>query len=143
MVFKRNVVEDRLAFLRETLEELQRHQEIPKPEFLTNRTKRWAVEHGLHLAAEAVFDIGNHILVGHFRARAVGYDRVLTELENRRVISPELVARFEKLGGFRNILIHEYLDVDPDTVYDRLQNGLGDFEQFQREIVKWLSHLES
>lgn len=138
MVFKRNVVEERLAFLRETTAELRRHQNLSKEGFLADKTRRWAVEHGFHLAAEAIFDIGNHILVGHFSARAVPYDRVLPELQIRQVVSGELVGRFERLGGFGNILVHEYLDVDPERIYDRLQNGLEDFETFQKEIVNWL-----
>lgn len=138
MVFKKEIVGERLAFLRETLVELRRHQGISKSDFLSDKTKRWAVEHGLHLAAEAVFDIGNHILVGHFGKRAQNYDRVLRELNLSGVVSDGLVQRFERLGGFRNILVHEYLDVNPEKVFERLQEGLEDFEQFQEEIASWL-----
>ena len=142
MVFKRNVVEERLAFLRETIEELKHHQDTPKDQFLKDRGLRWIAEHGLHLAAEAIFDIGNHILVGRFKARAAGYDQVLPELMSRGVVSEELLKSFEKLGGFRNILVHEYLGVDPEKVYERLQNGLEDFVRFQREIVRWIKSLD-
>ncbi len=142
MVFKRNVVEDRLAFLRETVAELRRFQTISKSDFLRDKTRRWAVEHGLHLSAEAIFDIGNHILVGRFSARAAPYDQILPELQRRGVISADLVNQFQRLGGFRNILIHEYLDVNPEKVFDRLQNGLGDFEQFQKEIADWLGTVD-
>lgn len=141
MVFKRDVVVERLAFLKETLEELKPLQERPKEELTKNKVLRWAIEHGLHLAAEAIFDIGNHILVGHFSKRAVGYDLVLNELSQMKVISIALCTRFERLGGFRNILVHEYMKIDFDKVYERLQNGLEDFEKFIKELTNWLKSI--
>jgi uncharacterized protein YutE (UPF0331/DUF86 family) len=31
--------------------------------------------------------------------------------------------------GFRNILVHEYLDLDRRIVYEALQHGLGDLDR--------------
>jgi uncharacterized protein YutE (UPF0331/DUF86 family) len=138
MVFKKNVVETRLAFLRSTLAKLKELQKVSRDEFLEKTETQWAVEHGLHLAAEAIFDIGNHILVGYFSERAVPYDLVLETLAHKCVVSEELVQQFERLGGFRNILVHEYLSVDLAKVYERLQNGLTDLERFITEICEWL-----
>lgn len=141
MVFRKQVIEERLAFLQETVKELRRHQPVLREDFLKDKVLQWAVEHGLHLLAEAIFDIGNHILVGHFAARAVNYEKVLPALQERGVVSDKMVGHFQKLGGFRNILVHEYLDVDTEKVYERLQYGLDDFDQFRREIVAWLKNL--
>lgn len=138
MVFKQAVIEERLAFLREAVTRLKELQSIRYDDFLRQGDKQWAIEHGLHLCAEAIFDIGNHILVGRFGQRAEGYDNILQILAQKQVVSPMLAERFERLGGFRNILVHEYLTVDLRKVYDRLQNGLADFEAFAAEILQWL-----
>lgn len=138
MVFKKDVVVERLSFLQETLKELKSLRLNPKEKFSKDTILKWAVEHGLHLAAESVFDIGNHILVGHFAQRAVGYDLVLNELANMGVVSSKLAKRFEKMGGFRNVLVHEYTRIDFDKVYERLQNGLSDFEALITELISWL-----
>ena len=143
MVFKQEVVMERLVFLQETLEELKSLQKKTREELSKDKALRWAVEHGLHLAAEAMFDIGNHILVGRFSARAVGYDLVLNELTRVGVISSSLSSRFERLGGFRNILVHEYMKIDFDKVYERLQHGLNDFESFMDELKEWMKKLPS
>lgn len=139
MVFKREVVDTRLSFLRETISELKSLQSISFEDFSRKRESQWAVEHGLHLAAEAIFDIGNHILVGHFSERASPYDLILQALSRKGVVSEGLVGQFERLGGFRNILVHEYLHINLKKVYERLQQGLADFETFISEILQWLN----
>ena len=40
--------------------------------------------------------------------------------------------------GFRNVLVHEYLDIDRGIVYDVLQNRLGDIEGLRRVFAQFL-----
>ena len=40
--------------------------------------------------------------------------------------------------GFRNVLVHEYLDIDRMIVYDVLQNRLGDLEALRRVFARFL-----
>jgi uncharacterized protein YutE (UPF0331/DUF86 family) len=40
------------------------------------------------------------------------------------------------MAGFRNILVHEYLEIDRRRVFSALKNDLGDFEKFIRAITK-------
>lgn len=138
MVFKPMVVTERLAFLRTTVDELKKLSRKSRKDLLADTALKWAVEHGLHIAAEAIFDIGNHILTGLLKKRAVGYDLVVGELHKNSVVSSKMVKQFERLGGFRNILVHEYMTVDFDKVYERLQSGLVDFELFIAEITAFL-----
>lgn len=48
MVFKKNVILERLTFLRETLAELRLLKNISYDEVSQNKEKQWAIEHGLH-----------------------------------------------------------------------------------------------
>ena len=40
--------------------------------------------------------------------------------------------------GFRNILVHDYLVIDRQAVYDVLQNNLDDFEEIKKSFAKFL-----
>ena len=62
----------------------------------------------------------------------------LPMLNTVTVISGELHERLSGLGGFRNLLVHGYMDVDPSRVYDHLQGGLVDFVDFAKEIEAFL-----
>ncbi|MGH7820581.1 MAG: DUF86 domain-containing protein, partial [Candidatus Binatia bacterium] len=67
----------------------------------------WARERGLQLAAELLFDVGNHVLTAHFGVSAKDYEDVLEQLAAQGVIDTALRERFRGLGGFRNILVHD------------------------------------
>ena len=40
--------------------------------------------------------------------------------------------------GFRNTLVHEYIEIDRKIVYGVLQNGLGDIEELKRIFAQYL-----
>ncbi|MFN8642539.1 MAG: HepT-like ribonuclease domain-containing protein [Candidatus Binatia bacterium] len=74
---------------------------------------------GSQLGAEAVLDIGNHILSACFgvSARLVDHEDLVAQLFERcGVIDHALRERLRGLGGFRNILVHDYLRLDPERV---------------------------
>jgi uncharacterized protein YutE (UPF0331/DUF86 family) len=43
-----------------------------------------------------------------------------------------------RMIGFRNILVHDYLVIDRQAVYDVLQNNLDDFEEIKKSFAKFL-----
>ncbi|WP_232425396.1 HepT-like ribonuclease domain-containing protein [Pseudofrankia inefficax] len=44
--------------------------------------------------------------------------------------------------GFRNVLVHDYIQVDDDIVTGRLKD-LGDLEDFVRSIARYLAGAEA
>jgi uncharacterized protein YutE (UPF0331/DUF86 family) len=74
---------------------------------------RWAVEHGLHIAAEALFDAGSHLLSGEFQETADEYREIAPRLLARGVLSSDTAQRLESLAGFRNVLVHDYAGSRP------------------------------
>jgi uncharacterized protein YutE (UPF0331/DUF86 family) len=134
MVIRAEVLRERIAVLREAVARLRRLRE----EDLDDPVIEWAVERGLQVAAEAVFDIGNHVLAGGFSSRAPDYASVPGLLARHGVLSEDLEARLKGLAGFRNILVHDYVRVDPARVRQLLATRLGDFEAFAGAIEAWL-----
>jgi uncharacterized protein YutE (UPF0331/DUF86 family) len=99
---------------------------------------RWAVEHGLHIAAEALFDAGNHLLSGEFQETADEYREIAPRLVARGVLSRGTAQRLESLAGFRNVLVHDYATVDVRRVHAGL-GRLDDFEAFVADVEDWLA----
>jgi uncharacterized protein YutE (UPF0331/DUF86 family) len=138
MVLRREAVEKRLKELDEILKELDKHREVDSETLRRDVGQRWIIERGLIAAATIVFDVADHILAGHFGVYAETYEESLGAIKDRAVISEELYRDIKGLGGFRNILVHRYLDINPDEVFESFQKGLVVFPAFAREILAWL-----
>ena len=106
--------------------------------FHASLSQQWIIEGGLIAAASMVFDVADHILAGEFGMYAETYEESLAALHERGVISAELYAEIRGLGGFRNILIHRYLRIDPQEVLNNYNKGLRVFPRFAAEVLAWL-----
>jgi uncharacterized protein YutE (UPF0331/DUF86 family) len=135
------VIHERLRKLRQILLNLDFVREIPRQEFVASFRHYWLAERGLHLAAETIFDIGNHILASHCNVHAPDYESVLDHLGQQGVLSPGLRERLRGLGGFRNVLVHGYLEIDESRVYDSLQDETEAFDAFVEEVEAFLDRL--
>lgn len=98
----------------------------------------WAAERGLYLGADALFDIGNHILTSQYGTSSEGYQDIVEQLARQGILDSGLHQRLRGLAGFRNILVHDYLRLDPDRVLEALARAPGDFDDFARAIRRWL-----
>ena len=135
-------VRERLLRLEEVvsrLEELQREGIDPRGDF----RQAWLAERGLQLAAEIALDVGNHILSAHFGVSAKDYEDILAQLASNNVLPTELHARLKGMGGFRNVLVHDYLRLDPRVVGEHLERAPVDFSAFSMAVRSWLAQLAS
>jgi len=133
-----DAVEIRLLRLEEVISELTRLAGIDPDRLRANRSEMWAVERGLQLGAEILLDIGNHILVAEYGVSSREYGDIFRRLAERKVISQSLAERLDGLAGFRNILVHDYLDLDKERVLENLRRAPKDFSELAREIRDWL-----
>ena len=90
---------------------------ISSDEYATDTTIQYATERILLLGTENITDIGNHILTSFFSEYTETYSEILVLLGKKKVISPKLTKELEGMTGFRNILAHDYLDIDPNKVF--------------------------
>ncbi len=137
MVLRSEAVKERLLRLEEVIARLEAL--VPRSSELSRDFRdAWAAERGLQLAAEIAFDVGNHILSAHYGTSASDYQDIIERLAAHGVIDAELRERFGRLGGFRNLLVHGYLRVDPTRVAEALVRAPADFSAFARAIRAWL-----
>lgn len=141
MVLRPEALRERLLKLEEVISRLEEIGRIEPAALRLNFRDAWIAERGLQVGAEAVFDIGNHILSAHLGVSPKDYEDIVVQLAAHGVIDERLRNRLKGLGGFRNILVHGYLRVDPDRVADFLAKAPADFSDFARKIRRWLEHV--
>ena len=140
MPVRPDVVRRKLLDIGETISHLRSLLPITIERLERDVTLRCAVEHGLHLGAESLFDAGNHILSAEFQEVADEYREIPPRLVVRGVIASATAARLESLAGFRNVLVHDYATVDVRRVHAGLAR-LDDFEAFVVDVELWLARL--
>lgn len=145
MVLDRRVVERRLMELEEVLAELRSQEEdsLEASELEHDLSRRWRLERGLLVAANLILDVASHVTAGHFAVHPPTYERTLEELASRGVLEDGTYDRLRGLGGFRNVLAHEYLDVDLVEVVRWRARLLETAPSVIAEVERWFDEVEA
>lgn len=131
------VVRRHLLALDEAVARLRAHAGRPVEDLADATDHRWAVERGLQLCTQNVLDVATHLVAAAGRD-APDYASALDTLGTLGVLPPDFARRIRGLAGFRNVLVHGYLDVDVDLLHGLLNRRLGDFAEFARTIERWM-----
>jgi uncharacterized protein YutE (UPF0331/DUF86 family) len=138
VVFRDSSIRIRLDRLEEVISELLKLQLLGREALEKSRSMMWAVERGLQLGAEIILDVGNHILNAQYGVSPADYADIVKQLAQQGILDQELKERLDGLAGFRNILVHDYIRLDPERVLGTLSIAPRDFGDFVHAIRAWL-----
>jgi uncharacterized protein YutE (UPF0331/DUF86 family) len=97
-----------------------------------------AVERWLQLSVEACVDVASHIVsVEEWTPPANSRDTFST-LGRHGVIPADLARRLGGAVGLRNLLVHDYVEVDLDQVAAVVREDLDDLRAFAGVAAGWL-----
>jgi uncharacterized protein YutE (UPF0331/DUF86 family) len=111
---------------------------LSKDQFLNDRDAQDIASYRLLIALEAALALCYHVTAKRLRRVPEEYAECFKILAEGGIISEELSLRLQKAARFRNMLVHVYWKVDYSSVFDALNESLGDLKVFSREIVKLL-----
>ena len=135
---RKEVVAKLLESLREKIE-LMRPLQIASLAELTKDLVRYnGLLHLMQLSVEHVSDISAHLLASTDAAPPDGYREVILKAGEQGILPADFARRIAPMAGFRNIVVHHYLTVDPALVQTYLRENLQDFEQFIGYILAFL-----
>ena len=132
------VIESKLRFLREYLNDLKDYESISLRDYKTSKKDQRFVERTLHLACECCLDISAHIIsrVG-LREPSDNKDLFVILFENS-IISESTHRAMMKMAKLRNIIVHDYARIEPEIVIGILKKDIQDFKQFAQQIIRYL-----
>ncbi|GAB4489211.1 MAG: DUF86 domain-containing protein [Anaerolineales bacterium] len=132
------VLQKRIQKIDEYLQLLQKYQKIALKDFLSEPEHYNSAERLLQLAIEATIDMGNHLVADMNLGHADYGAQIPDILADKGLISRELADVWVKMIGLRNILVHDYLDISHQIVYEIIQDKLKDVATLRDFFTRYL-----
>jgi len=133
----KNIIKVKISHINQCLERLRGKRPLAKNLFLKDKDLQDIILHNLQTAIQGCIDIASHIVSDEgweIPSTVIGLFDVL--LKNR-ALTKKTAETLKKMAGFRNIIVHEYEDIDLNKVYDIFKNNLPDFTAYLKEIIKF------
>jgi len=137
-MIKTEVVLQHLRSLQDYALKLRAYVALSEEELVTNTTTYWAVQRGLQVAIQHITSVGAHLLAGLGIGTPAEYRDIILDLGRHGIIPLDFAQRISGMAGFRNVLVHQYLEIDEGEVYRNLQLGPDDFEAFVDHVLVFL-----
>lgn len=137
MPISRRVVEKKVSKIKEMIRRIENMDFSEEQYFDESYPYQDALMFDLIQCVELATDIATHIIAANDLPRPETHKEVFLNLGKEGYLSKEIAEAMGKAVGFRNIIIHEYDDVefDPAKVYRDYKDDVRDTKKFCAEIV--------
>lgn len=95
-----------------------------------------ALKYRFVTAIEGCVRVAQHLLASEGWAVPETNADAFRQLAKYDVLDPRIAETMARAVGFRNVLVHEYADVDDERVVAHLDH-LDDLEDFARQVTRW------
>ncbi len=127
------VIQRKFALLDKHLIELQKHlKDISFSTFQNDWALRSMTERALQVMVEIVIDIAERIIALENAGPVATSSQAIRQLVELGILKS--AEPYEDMIKFRNIIVHQYEEIDPEIIYNIAKNKLDNFRQFRNEI---------
>jgi len=136
-MIKPDIIKKHIEGIYENLTILDKARSMPFVQFKADKAIMKATEHCLQLSIQSLLDISHYIIANNNLPRPNDNREAILTLGNHGIIPDDFAQKIAPLANLRNLLIHEYLDIDLARIYEHIQD-LEDFRKFSQYILKYL-----
>lgn len=133
------VIQRRLLLIEDLLRVGRGLGRVPRDRLDREPVTRLAVERILTQLVELATDANGHVAATVGDLRATDYRSTFEAVARIGVISTELAGELKSSAGLRNVLVHEYVNVDPDIVAASFERALVVYAEYSRRVSVWLA----
>ncbi|MCK6528169.1 DUF86 domain-containing protein [Myxococcota bacterium] len=131
-------IDARLDRIEEYCRRLDEVARVPWEDLSHDPTSLAAMERWLEVAVQAAIDAGGRVAALAGWPMPETYRDVFRLLAGRSVLPAELGRRLGEAAGLRNLLVHDYLDVDDTLLHRGLAEDVRDLREFCGWVQRWL-----
>lgn len=134
------VVERRLAKILEEIEFLKTVKTQKLEEFLDDGKSLRSAAKAIETIVQSIIDICSHIVAQNHWGVTDTYRNTIALLASHKVIPNNLSSNLQQVVAMRNILVHQYLDVDFHIVWNSIDALIVDASDFIKSIQRYLEN---
>lgn len=134
-----NRVHAKLAMMREILDELDELRGTTSEELTADRLTRAAIERFVSQLVDLAVDINAHVVAARLDRAASNYRETFRLASDAGAITRELADRLAPSAGMRNVIVHEYLELDLTRLADAIPVAADQYRQYVREIARYVT----
>ena len=105
-------------------------------EFLTDLDRQESILFNLQMAIQNCIDMAGHIISDQELGVAGSTNEMFYMLQEAGYLTPKLTEKMVAAVGFRNLIVHEYKNIDLRKVYQIAHHDIEDLEQYLKAILK-------
>ncbi len=102
------------------------------------RPTRHIVERVLSQIVELAGSINIHVVTSLLGRSPDSYASSFDEMARAGVLEWDFAASLRPSAGMRNVLVHDYLDVDHDMVSEAIPLAQKQYSEYVRNVARWL-----
>lgn len=133
------ILEKKLQFLLEYLEEFHQFTEITFTEYERNKLKKRTVERLIQLFVEVGSDIAGIVISETKNCVPETYYECFMKLGEKKILSKTLARKMAASAGLRNRIIHEYGEYKDSIVFANIKPLYNSYLKFYHEMKKYLN----
>jgi len=131
-----DVVNRKLESLRRCVERIQSKLPVTPDALRANYDLQDIIALNLQRAVQLCVDIAAYVISRTTMPAPNTMAESFARLLDLQILSPQLAERMQKAVAFRNILVHNYTDINWDIVVNIVTYHLTDFVQFAQAITR-------
>jgi len=137
-LFDPDLIRRKLSRLNMYLDKLKPIAEHTFEEYRSDFYLKTSAERLIHLIVECASDINSHVVVESGQRPPEDYTSSFVRASEVGLITRELADKIKGSGGMRNILVHEYMEIDDKKVYSIIPDAISHYKEYIRQVDEFL-----
>lgn len=128
----------RIAAMTQSLRALERPEASDASRLASDPVLRAAVERWIQVAVEGAIDATQHVAAREGWTPPTTARATFLTLAGHGVIPVELATRLGRAAALRNLLVHDYAELDLVRLATIVRDDLGDLRALARALAPWI-----
>lgn len=133
----RDLLAAKLADIASRVARIRSHSKASAQDLAADVDAFELVSFNLMLAVQLCSDVVSHIISDEGLPAVRSLGEAFTRLAEHHILTTDTARGMSKAAGFRNVVAHGYVNIDPSIVHRAASDGVADLERFAREVAAW------
>lgn len=138
-MLNKRFIKRKITLIGEELERLKEFSDFTLEELAKDYIKQAAVERLLEKIINRAIDVNQHLIAElSEKTTPKSYKETFLELSEINVYPRDFAEQISKSAGTRNVLTHDYNNIDYSKIYNSIFDCLKDYHQYCQYILDFL-----